>query len=290
VVPQRIVHCTRAAALLGDFANGPVLSALRTLICGLPAAAAAAAAAAACCCCCRFDYGVDMLAGFIGNISGAFPVLSCNLDTSAEPALEGLVQRYALIDLPIANITIGVVGLTSVETPETSNPGKAAAEWRELRRRSRPEWACMHWWYTGMWSVECLPAPPWPIPCGLSTCPYTRPSLPPAPAGATVRFLPYNETLGACVADAKAEGADFIIGELRPSPVTVAAGSRQRGTQLQCSGLAIDGCALQAVVAGSWGRGFTSQIVQQARHVASNCSLCAVFPHPALPCSALMQP
>ena len=168
--------------------------------------------------------------------------------------------------------------------------GKAAAEWRELRRRSRPEWACMHWWYTGMWSVECLPAPPWPIPCGLSTCPFTRPSLPPAPAGATVRFLPYNETLGACVADAKAEGADFIIGELRPSPVTVAAGSRQRGTQLQCSGLAIDGCALQAVVAGSWGRGFTSQIVQQARHVASNCSLCAVFPRPALPCSALMQP
>jgi 2',3'-cyclic-nucleotide 2'-phosphodiesterase (5'-nucleotidase family) len=82
---------------------------------------------------CRFDYGVDMLAGFIGNISGAFPVLSCNLDTSAEPALEGLVQRYALIDLPIANITIGVVGLTSVETPETSNPGKAAAECWGLR-------------------------------------------------------------------------------------------------------------------------------------------------------------
>ncbi|EFN56515.1 hypothetical protein CHLNCDRAFT_144120 [Chlorella variabilis] len=102
----------------------------------------------------EFDNGVGEgagLAGFIANISGAFPVLSCNLDISGEPGLEGLVQPYALIDLPLANVTVGVVGLTSIDTPDTSNPGP------------------------------------------------------------TVQFLPYNETLPRCVADARAEGADFVI-------------------------------------------------------------------------------
>jgi hypothetical protein len=38
----------------------------------------------------EFDDGPESLATFIGNAS--FPVLSCNLDTSAEPLLDGLVQ------------------------------------------------------------------------------------------------------------------------------------------------------------------------------------------------------
>lgn len=91
------------------------------------------------------------LEGFARNISGAFPVLSCNVDISGEPALEGLVQRYALIELERSGATVGIVGLTSVETPETSSPGP------------------------------------------------------------TVKFLPYDETLPGCVADARAAGADIII-------------------------------------------------------------------------------
>lgn len=63
------------------------------------------------------------LEGFARNVSGAFPILSCNLDISGEPALEGLVQRYALVDLERSGATVGIVGLTSVETPETSSPG-----------------------------------------------------------------------------------------------------------------------------------------------------------------------
>lgn len=102
----------------------------------------------------QFDNGATGAAGlegFIRSINGSFPVLSCNLDTSGEPALAGLVQRFALLPLQHSNATVGVVGLTSVETPETSNPG------------------------------------------------------------ASVKFLPYADTLPACVADARAAGADLII-------------------------------------------------------------------------------
>jgi len=91
------------------------------------------------------------LEGFAVNISGAFPLLSCNLDVSQQPALDGLVERYTLIELPISNVTIGVVGLTSIDTPATSSPGP------------------------------------------------------------TVSFLPYNETLAECVAEARAAGADYVI-------------------------------------------------------------------------------
>lgn len=102
----------------------------------------------------QFDWGATGAAGaegFIRNVSGAFPVLSCNLDVSREPALQGLVQRYALVELPLSGLTAGIVGLTSVETPETSNPGD------------------------------------------------------------TVAFLPYDDVLPACVAEARAAGANFIV-------------------------------------------------------------------------------
>ncbi len=102
----------------------------------------------------QFDNGATGAAGlegFIRSINGSFPVLSCNLDTSGEPALAGLVQRFALLPLQHSNVTVGLVGLTSVETPETSNPGTS------------------------------------------------------------VKFLPYADTLPACVADARAAGADLIV-------------------------------------------------------------------------------
>ncbi len=68
------------------------------------------------------------LEGFARNISGAFPVLSCNLDISGQPALQGLVQRYALVELERSGATVGIMGLTSVDTPETSSPGKDGGE------------------------------------------------------------------------------------------------------------------------------------------------------------------
>lgn len=43
----------------------------------------------------EFDDGVANLADFIRNAS--FPVLSCNLDTSAEPLLDGLVEVRAIV-------------------------------------------------------------------------------------------------------------------------------------------------------------------------------------------------
>ena len=121
-----------------------------------------------------------MLAEFIRNAT--FPVISCNLDTSQEPELDGLVQvghvffffsflnqrnapclrispgisraaapcsgkgsaagrwppacrpglslptpaclqPYTILELPRSGVKVGVVGLTTVDTPETSSPG-----------------------------------------------------------------------------------------------------------------------------------------------------------------------
>ena len=103
----------------------------------------------------EFDNGVGEgagLAGFIANISGAFPVLSCNLDISGEPGLEGLVQPYALIDLPLANVTVGVVGLTSIDTPDTSNPG---APRRAGLGSAGLGWAALGW--AGLGAPTCPP-------------------------------------------------------------------------------------------------------------------------------------
>lgn len=69
----------------------------------------------------EFDNGIEILAQFIGNCS--FPVLACNLDTSREPRLTGLVQPYTVIELPKSGVKVGVVGLVTTTTPETSQPG-----------------------------------------------------------------------------------------------------------------------------------------------------------------------
>ncbi|PSC75913.1 5 -nucleotidase isoform B [Micractinium conductrix] len=74
----------------------------------------------------EFDYGATGAAGLEGfarAVDRRFPLLSCNLDASGEPALAGLVDRYTIVELPRSKALVGIVGLTSVETPETSNPG-----------------------------------------------------------------------------------------------------------------------------------------------------------------------
>jgi 5'-nucleotidase/UDP-sugar diphosphatase len=67
----------------------------------------------------EFDSGPGALAGFIEKAN--FPVLSANLDVSAEPALTGLVQAYTVLE--VEGEKVGVLGLTTEETALISSPG-----------------------------------------------------------------------------------------------------------------------------------------------------------------------
>ncbi len=67
----------------------------------------------------EFDSGPAALADFIGLAD--FPVLSANIDASAEPTLAGLIPAYTVLD--VAGEQIGVFGLTTEETAFISSPG-----------------------------------------------------------------------------------------------------------------------------------------------------------------------
>ncbi len=67
----------------------------------------------------EFDNGPEVLGRFIGN--ARFPVLSANIDVSAEPALARLVKPSVMIEKD--GLKIGLVGLTTLEAPITSSPG-----------------------------------------------------------------------------------------------------------------------------------------------------------------------
>ena len=67
----------------------------------------------------EFDNGPENLARFVK--AAKFPVLSANVDASAEPALAGLLRPFTL--LKRGAISIGVVGLTTLETTTGSSPG-----------------------------------------------------------------------------------------------------------------------------------------------------------------------
>ncbi len=67
----------------------------------------------------EFDSGPAPLGAFIGLAD--FPVLSANIDASAEPTLAGLIQAYTILD--VAGEQIGVFGLTTEEAPILSSPG-----------------------------------------------------------------------------------------------------------------------------------------------------------------------
>lgn len=67
----------------------------------------------------EFDNGPENLARFV---TGArFPVLSANIDASAEPALAGLLKPSVM--LRKNGLDIGLVGLTTLQTATTSSPG-----------------------------------------------------------------------------------------------------------------------------------------------------------------------
>ena len=67
----------------------------------------------------EFDSGPTALANFIQKAN--FPVLSANVDASAEPALAGLIPAYTILE--VAGEKIGVFGLTTEETVFISSPG-----------------------------------------------------------------------------------------------------------------------------------------------------------------------
>jgi len=67
----------------------------------------------------EFDAGPAVLAAFIKQ--AGFPVLSANVDASAEPALAGLLKAYTILE--VGGEKIGVLGLTTEEVPLISSPG-----------------------------------------------------------------------------------------------------------------------------------------------------------------------
>jgi 5'-nucleotidase len=67
----------------------------------------------------EFDSGPAVLGDFIQMAD--FPVLSANVDASAEPALAGLIQPYAVLE--VGGEEIGVLGLTTQDASNISSPG-----------------------------------------------------------------------------------------------------------------------------------------------------------------------
>ncbi len=67
----------------------------------------------------EFDSGPAVLAAFIDGAE--FPVISANIDVSAEPTLAGKIPAYTVLD--VAGEKIAVFGLTTEDTPILSSPG-----------------------------------------------------------------------------------------------------------------------------------------------------------------------
>ncbi len=67
----------------------------------------------------EFDGGVSQLVEYLKNAT--FPVVSTNIDASAEPTLKDLIKKSTLID--VGGQKLGIVGATTTDTPITSSPG-----------------------------------------------------------------------------------------------------------------------------------------------------------------------
>src|SRR5262249_10412018 len=68
----------------------------------------------------EFDDGDDKLALFIKRVR--FPIVSANLDLSKSRELNDLVKPFAVVE--VGGQKIGVIGLTTADTPNNSHPGK----------------------------------------------------------------------------------------------------------------------------------------------------------------------
>ncbi|WP_343081742.1 bifunctional metallophosphatase/5'-nucleotidase [Ostreiculturibacter nitratireducens] len=68
----------------------------------------------------EFDDGPETLRGFMDTVQ--FPILMSNADVSAEGLLSGAIQKSVVIER--GGEKLGLIGLTPVDTPEISSPGK----------------------------------------------------------------------------------------------------------------------------------------------------------------------
>lgn len=67
----------------------------------------------------EFDDGPGTLASFISGLN--FPVVSANIDASADPGLAGKIEAYTIVE--VNDEQIGVVGYTTEDTAILSSPG-----------------------------------------------------------------------------------------------------------------------------------------------------------------------
>lgn len=70
----------------------------------------------------EFDKGPQVLAAFIDEIHGQFPVLSANISVDREPLLAGKIKPYEI--KTFGSRRVGIIGLTTSDTPAISSPGK----------------------------------------------------------------------------------------------------------------------------------------------------------------------
>ncbi|MBX2864223.1 MAG: 5'-nucleotidase C-terminal domain-containing protein [Leptolyngbyaceae cyanobacterium MAG.088] len=78
-----------------------------------------------------FDFGPDVLAGFITEVDSAIPFLSANLDFSAEEALQDLVDVGRIASSTVVEKggeQIGIVGATTPNLPFISSPGDVVVD------------------------------------------------------------------------------------------------------------------------------------------------------------------
>jgi len=78
-----------------------------------------------------FDFGTEVLATFVSGFTDGTPFLSSNLDFSAVPSLQNLVEmnRIAKRTTVVKNgVTIGLVGATTPDLPFISSPGDVTVD------------------------------------------------------------------------------------------------------------------------------------------------------------------
>jgi 5'-nucleotidase/UDP-sugar diphosphatase len=81
----------------------------------------------------EFDKGPSWLAGFISEVD--FPVIAANIDTSRDDYLNGAINPSVVKD--IDGHTVGIIGLVTPDTPETSNPGDNIAFYDQIARAKK---------------------------------------------------------------------------------------------------------------------------------------------------------
>lgn len=78
----------------------------------------------------EFDFGPDFFADFVNEVTdaedGSFPFMSANLDFSAVPELQAMVEAGDIVKSTIVEKSgeqVGLIGLTTPELPAVSSPG-----------------------------------------------------------------------------------------------------------------------------------------------------------------------